>query len=245
MRKKVIGVILSMLFVLSICISFVSCNEMEKFTVTFDYNVGNLIYAIEQQQVQVEKDGIIKRYPNNGIEAKTIDGYFIEGWYTAKVDSTGNVLVDSNRFVLLDKKWNFDEDKIADNTILFANWEKEPPKEGSITIVLEYQIPSANSEHVFMLYNCGDVYGTFTYNEPIINAYAYIRNKNRFEYCYYENKKYRVMFWYVPKLDDSHLIIFDKNGYAVIDRIWDFENDVITYDINRLILYAKMELIEE
>lgn len=242
MRKYITLIIVLVLVSLS-CVGLSACNnKVERVTVTFDYNVGNLVFSIEQQQIMVEKNALIGNYPGNGIDERKIDGYHIEGWYTAQTDSNGNVLVDDNRFVKLDQKWDFESDKIADDIILFANWEETPVQEGYVLFSLYYQIYSSEKGHISL--SSEDVYGRFKYNESTMSSYCYEINKNKFEYYECEGTKYRVLFWYIPKIEDSH-IMWDENGYAIIDKIWDLNNDVISSDMSALILFAKTEPIDE
>lgn len=242
MRKYITLIIVFILVLLS-CVGLSACNNnVEKVTVTFDYNVGNLVLSINQQQMAVVKGNIIDKYPGNGLEERKIDGYHIEGWYTAQTDDVGNVLVDDSRFVKLDQKWDFENNRLDEDITLYASWVKNPPKqEVGCRIYLYYQIANGEESCIRVSDRAG---GMFYVNEPITSNSYYEEIRSRFEYCTYEGAKYKVLFWYVPKIENRH-IMFDENGYAIIDRIWDLKNDVITADMSELVLFANTQLIEE
>ena len=170
MRKYITLIIVLVLVSLS-CVGLSACNnKVERVTVTFDYNVGNLVFSIEQQQIMVEKNALIGNYPGNGIDERKIDGYHIEGWYTAQTDSNGNVLVDDNRFVKLDQKWDFENNRADKDITLYASWIKNPPKqEVRCYIMLYYQI--ANSEKGCIRVS-DSMARMFYVNEPI-TCYSY------------------------------------------------------------------------
>lgn len=242
MRKNISLIIVFILISLT-CLGLCACNNVEKFTVTFNYNVGNLVLSIDQQQTAVVKDNHIGKYPGNGLEERKIDGYHIDGWYTAQTDNVGNVLVDENRFVKLDQKWDFENDRVDKDITLYASWVKNPPKEEiRCYISLYYQIDNIEQGCIEVRDSTGG--RMFYVNEPIIYYPYYDEIKSKFEYCNYEGAKYKVLFWYVPKIENRR-IMYDENGYAVIDRRWDLQHDVITSDMIAMVLFAKTELVEE
>ena len=120
------------MFVLALGSVLVACNKngARKFDyyVTFDYNVGNLTTnKLEQQYVGVKNGSHITIRPgySDSFNERTIFGYFIDGWWTAKLDSEGNPIVDENGFVQLDKEWDFSKQTVSENITLYANFQRQ------------------------------------------------------------------------------------------------------------------------
>lgn len=244
MYKRNTKILLGLL-IISCFVCFNACNKIENCTITFDYNIGNLIYSMEQQQVQISKNDIINCYPNNGIEQKVIEGYHIEGWYTALTDNEGNVLIDSNRFVKLDKKWNFAVDKATEDITLFANWVKNQPSEpDTYNLYLDYNLGNL-MKGTYMWFegrNLRIEKNTTIYDNDMPESFP-----NDFLECYKCNgREYVVEGWYTPLLDDFGEIMKDENGFVILDKKWDLQNDIIESNMNTktTCLYAKL-IIQE
>lgn len=232
------------LFVVVVMIGtiMVACNG-EKVQITFDYNVGNLIYSMQVQQVEVQKGNTISQYPGFGIDCGQIEGYYIEGWYTAKTDNKGNVLVDSNRFVRLDKKWDFENNRATENITLYAHWVKKPPIK-------------PNTYKVYFDYNLGNLMsGTGQWiagrelnivkNTAIFDDENVIPDNfpsNCWEYYECNGRKYQIEGWYIAQIDSFGNILKDENGFVLLDEKWDLQNDLVQSDMasKTTCLYAKL-----
>ncbi len=99
------------------------------FYVTFDYNEGDLTtQPVKEQYLGVMKNGLISVRPGYSVDKfpeASITGYYLEGWYTAKTDENGEPIVDERGFVQLDKKWDFETQRVNENITLYANLLKQ------------------------------------------------------------------------------------------------------------------------
>lgn len=115
------------LFVLS------SCGEAEgekpyDHLVTFDYNAAGIATESPASQYLGVKDGGLvglKPGANDDFKEAVIKQYFLEGWYTAKTAADGSVERDRDGRVLLDKKWNFETDRVTGDMTLYANFVRQ------------------------------------------------------------------------------------------------------------------------
>lgn len=149
--KKYLKLTIIIVALATLCTALVACSDGEKeikydYLVTFKYNVGNIDAKCEDQFLGVKKDspiGIQPGYSDN-FKLAEITGYYVEGWYTAKVDEEGNPIVDSEtNKVELDEKWDFEgEKKVNSNVTLYANILKKPTlsfvdrKDGTVVNVM-------------------------------------------------------------------------------------------------------------
>lgn len=125
-KKVLILVVLALLAttVLTACSGQTKKKEYD-YLVTFNYNVGNLTTNCKDQYLGVSAGKTVALHPEkNGeyIKEIEVDGYFVEGWYVAKQNSAGEVVIDpeTNR-VVLDRKWNFDTETVNSDITLYAN----------------------------------------------------------------------------------------------------------------------------
>ena len=91
---------MTMLTLIVASVSFIACDEQSQekkydHLVTFNYNIGNLGDAIDNQYLGVMDGSIVAIKPgySDAYKEASLKDYYIEGWYTAKTDSDGNVLV--------------------------------------------------------------------------------------------------------------------------------------------------------
>ena len=62
---------------------------------------------------------------NDNFKKGEIPGYYLEGWYTAKTDSDGNVVRDAEtERAVLDTKWDFASMRVNGDMTLYANFVK-------------------------------------------------------------------------------------------------------------------------
>ena len=100
------------------------------YTVTFDSRGGS---AVESQRVREGNPAVRPQTP-------TYDGYYLTGWF--KQDNT---------------EWNFDTDRVNDNTTLYASWEAEaqlPDSTSSLTFVKEgnaYTVTGVGEETIVVI----------------------------------------------------------------------------------------------
>ncbi len=132
MKNKFYKLIVSMLTLIVTCSFFVACNDSESgkkydHLVTFNYNVGNLGEGFENQYLGVMDGSIVAMKPgySDAYKEASLKGYYIEGWYTAKTDSDGNVIVGQDGRVTLDEKWDFEKDTVSGNVTLYANFVQQ------------------------------------------------------------------------------------------------------------------------
>lgn len=95
--------------------------------VTFDYNVGTLGEKLENQYLGVMDGSVVAIKPgySDSYKEATIQGYYIEGWYTAKTDADGNPIKGADGRVVLDRKWDFDRDTVSADIALYANFVQQ------------------------------------------------------------------------------------------------------------------------
>lgn len=129
-KKVLILVVLALLAttVLTACSGKTKQKEYD-YLVTFNYNVGNLTTLCKDQYLGVFEGKTVALHPEkNGEHMKEIEveGYFVEGWYVAKKNSDGAVVIDpeTNR-VVLDRKWNFDTETVTSDMTLYANLQRQ------------------------------------------------------------------------------------------------------------------------
>ena len=96
MFKKIIYI----LFIISLGVTFISCNSKEKFLVTF-----NSLEGTNVENVVVEEGSTLV------IPATTRTGYTLDGWYTSL-----------NSGLTYDEKWIFTTDLVNNNITLYAKW---------------------------------------------------------------------------------------------------------------------------
>lgn len=117
------GALLAVILLLSSC----GEGQTEKsydYLVTFNYNIGSLDATCPDQYLGVKSGGLVGIQPgfSDDFRLSPVSGYYIEGWYTAKLDSDGNPRVDSGTGrVILDRKWSFESDKVSADMTLYAN----------------------------------------------------------------------------------------------------------------------------
>ena len=132
MKKKFYKLIISMLTLIVTCSFFVACNDSESekkydHLVTFNYNVGDLGEGFENQYLGVMDGSVVALKPGDldAYKEASLKGYYIEGWYTAKTDSDGKVIVGQDGRVTLDEKWDFEKDTVSSNMTLYANFVQQ------------------------------------------------------------------------------------------------------------------------
>ncbi len=111
---------------------FASCGGQSKekkydHLITFDYNVGNLGEGFDKQYLGVKDGSIVAIKPgySDAYKEAALAGYYIEGWYTAKTDADGNVLIGEDGRVVLDKKWDFANELVSADLTLYANFVQQ------------------------------------------------------------------------------------------------------------------------
>ncbi len=115
--------LLACLLLLSACKSQSSERPYDHL-VTFDYNYGNLDANCVQQYLGVKDGALVGIEPgySDDFKLQEVTHYYIEGWYTPKLDTAGNPQVDPETGrVLLDRKWDFEKDTVTSDTVLYAN----------------------------------------------------------------------------------------------------------------------------
>ena len=132
MKKTFYKILITMLTIIVACSLFAACGEGgggKKYDhlVTFDYNVGNLGEGFDNQYLGVKDGSLVAIKPgySDVYKESTLQGYYIEGWYTAKTDGEGKPLVGSDGRVQFDKKWDFERDTVSSAITLYANFVQE------------------------------------------------------------------------------------------------------------------------
>jgi len=134
MKKKVKIVLLIGVVALMAAVLLTACTDKSKkadydYLVTFDYNVGDMKTNCENQFLGVKSGKTIAiqpGYDSSRFKQYEVTGYFIDGWYTPKIGSDGNVVVNSEtKMVELDRKWNFNSDVVNSDITLYAKLVKK------------------------------------------------------------------------------------------------------------------------
>lgn len=96
--------------------------------VTFNYNFGNMDANCPDQYLGVLDNSLIAIQPgySDKFSEYTVNGYFIEGWYTAKADIEGNPIIGDDNVVELDRKWDFKTQRVTEDITLYANLVRKP-----------------------------------------------------------------------------------------------------------------------
>lgn len=92
--------------------------------VTFNYNIGTMAVTCPDQYLGVKTGGVVGIQPgfNDDFPLNHVEGYYVEGWYTAKTQADGTPETDAQTGqVLLDRKWNFATDPVSADMVLYAN----------------------------------------------------------------------------------------------------------------------------
>lgn len=130
MKKKLVKIALALLCALTLSLAIGGCTngtggKKYDYLVTFNYNAGNILSTeVKEKYLGVKENSLVVMQP--GVDAdfrgETVQGYFVEGWYSPQTDGEGNPVVDeASGRVLLDKKWDFDTDRVTKDVTLYAN----------------------------------------------------------------------------------------------------------------------------
>ena len=138
-RNFKIKLLICCLTVLLLGTLLVACNDYKPdhydYLVTFCYNLGDNISGNAPDVYlgvrDPEKDGayvgIRPGYNNDTFSEASIAGYYLEGWYKAKLDEERNPVKDEHgRVVLEDKAFDFKNDRIYEDTTLYAKLLESP-----------------------------------------------------------------------------------------------------------------------
>lgn len=134
MKKRSLLLAIVLLIVCATSITLCACNKTKKadydYLVTFDYNYGNIDANCPTQYLGVKKNSLVGIKPtpeSKTFTQGTVTGYYLEGWYTAQVDSEGKPVVDEvTNMVKLDKKWDFETMRVNSDITLYANLLRIP-----------------------------------------------------------------------------------------------------------------------
>lgn len=132
-KRNVRTLLLATAFLLLSLFVLSSCGEEEgekpyDHLVTFDYNAAGIAAESPASQYLGVKDGGLvglKPGANDDFKEAVIRHYFLDGWYTAKTAADGSVEKDANGRVILDKKWNFETDRVTGDMTLYANFVRQ------------------------------------------------------------------------------------------------------------------------
>lgn len=130
--KKCALIALLCAFASMCCFALCSCGDGESvkkydYLVTFDYNTGKIESNCGNQYLGVLKGSLVGIQPgdNDNFKKGEIPGYYLEGWYTARTDSDGNVVRDAEtERAVLDTKWDFASMRVNGDMTLYANFVK-------------------------------------------------------------------------------------------------------------------------
>lgn len=132
MKNKFYKLIVTILTLIVAGSFFVACTEKEgekkyDHLVTFDYNVGNLGEGFDNQYLGVMDGSVVAIKPgySDAYKEASLKDYYIEGWYTAKTDSEGKVIVGEDGRVVLEEKWDFENNTVSGNITLYANFVQQ------------------------------------------------------------------------------------------------------------------------
>lgn len=132
MKNKFYKLIVTILTLIVAGSLFVACDDQgedKKYDhlVTFNYNVGNLGDGFENQYLGVMDGSVVAIKPgySDAYKEASLKGYYIEGWYTAKTDGEGKVIVGDDGRVQLDEKWDFETGTVSSDLTLYANFVQQ------------------------------------------------------------------------------------------------------------------------
>lgn len=127
-RKLLLPAALLLLALLALVSCSGSDNGQKEYDhlVTFDYNVGtNITSNCQNQFLGVMDAATVSIQPgySESFQLQEVIGYYNEGWYTAKTDGNGQPVLDADSGrVVLDRKWDFENDKVTSDLSLYANF---------------------------------------------------------------------------------------------------------------------------
>lgn len=127
--KKRCAALLGGVLLLMLLLLLPSCGEQKTeqpydCLVTFNYNIGSLDVTCPDQYLGVKAGSVVGIQPgfNDDFPLNHVDGYYVEGWYTAQTQADGTPATDAQTGqVLLGRKWNFETDSVSADTVLYAN----------------------------------------------------------------------------------------------------------------------------
>ncbi len=137
-RNFKIKLLICCLTVLLLGTLLVACNDYKPdhydYLVTFCYNLGDDISGnapdVYLGVLDPEGDGayvgIRPGYDPDTFSEASIAGYYLDGWYWPKLDEKKNPVMDEHGRVMLDKEFNFKQDKIEKDTTLYAKLLESP-----------------------------------------------------------------------------------------------------------------------
>lgn len=109
------------------CLFLASCKEetVKKYDylVTFDYNYGKINADCNNQYLGVKKNSLVGLKPglDTNFKEQGVQGYYVEGWYTAKTDADGNPVKDETTgMIVVDEKWDFETMRVNSDITLYA-----------------------------------------------------------------------------------------------------------------------------
>jgi len=134
LKKGSLKILICALTVLLLGAVLTACNKGGKiahydYRVTFDYNEGDLVdKPLKDQYIGVMKNNLVSIRPGyKEFQEQIITAHYIEGWYLPKTDENGEVIVDeTTKRVVLDRKWDFKNDRVNSDITLYANFMKSP-----------------------------------------------------------------------------------------------------------------------
>lgn len=174
------------------------------YVVTFDYNVDNLGVATtcETQYIGIN-DGDKLEEPGSDkvpdFKAYVVQGFTNEGWYTAVLDGEGNPKKDNQGNIILDKKWDFEQDVVKQDMTLYAHFTKN----ASLTVVVE------GGDNIVITKPSGTSYRPLSVDKPEREGYTFID--------YYTDNTYTTKFEFPYVFTDE-----DATCYAyMIEGDWE------------------------
>ena len=199
MKNRFYKIIVTILTLIVASSFFVACNDGEDakkydHLVTFNYNVGNLGDGFESQYLGVKDGSIVAIKPgySDAYKEAALKGYYIEGWYTAKVDDNGNVIVGIDGRVELDKKWDFESDTVSGDITLYANFVQKATliiTGGDKDVVFDglagksERVPDMIDQPKKAGYTFLGYYTDETYEEEFVWPYVYQEGETKYVYA--------------------------------------------------------------
>ena len=199
MKNRFYKIIVTILTLIVASSFFVACNDGEDakkydHLVTFNYNVGNLGDGFESQYLGVKDGSIVAIKPgySDAYKEAALKGYYIEGWYTAKVDDNGNVIVGVDGRVELDKKWDFESDTVSGDITLYANFVQKATliiTGGDKDVVFDglagksERVPDMIDQPKKAGYTFLGYYTDETYEEEFVWPYVYQEGETKYVYA--------------------------------------------------------------